>query len=389
MKIFFSTGEISGDRACALLAGEIRRRCHEPVLFGIGGRRMAEAGVRIDFETRHLGVVGLTEALSSLPSAFEALRQIRRRIEDERPEVAVLVGNDVFNVLLARWLRRKGIPTLSFFPPQVWIWRALARPIAGSFDRLITSFPEEQDVYRQATDRAEYVGHYLCDLLEPLTPERRSEARRSFGIAADTPVVGVFPGSRPQEVEALSSVLLAAAAELQGRDPSLRILLPIAEPDFEDRMRAELARHGLEDVCVLTHDSHETLRACDLALLASGTASLEAALLGVPMVLAYRISFITLSVVRVLQFFRVIRSNAIGLPNLVLGKEAVPELMRSRATSQRIAALGWALLHDPVRRSQTLTDLAEIRRQLENREGSLGKAADGVLALACSGLAAS
>jgi len=346
---------------------------------------MAAAGVRIDFETSHLGVVGLTEALSSLPSALEALRQVRRGIEDERPEVAVLVGNDVFNVLLARWLRRKGIPTVSFFPPQVWLWRALARPIAGSFDRLITSFPEEHDVYRRATGRAEYVGHYLCDLLEPVTPERRSEARRGFGIAADARVVGVFPGSRPQEIETLAPLLLDAATELQRRDPTVRLLLPIAEPGFEGSVKKELARHGLEDRCLTTHDSHETLRACDLALLASGTASLEAALLGVPMVLAYRISFITLAVVRVLQFFRVIRSNAIGLPNLVLGRKAVPELMQSRATSRRIADLGWALLRDPACRSQMLTDLAEIRPQLHVRDGSLGRAAEGVLALAGAG----
>jgi lipid-A-disaccharide synthase len=384
MKIFFSTGEVSGDRASALLARELQERCHEPLLFGIGGRRMADAGVRIDFETRHLGVIGLTEALSSLPSAREALRQIRRQIEDERPQVAVLVGNDVFNVLLARWLRRKGIPTVSLFPPQVWLWRALARPIGASFDRLITSFPEEYEVYQRATGRAEYVGHYLCDLLDPVSKERRADARSRFGLSEEAQVVCILPGSRPQEIETLSSLLLSSAAELKKRDPALRLLLPIAEPEFEEKIRSELHCFDLAAGCVVTRDSHEALRASDLAILASGTASLEAALLGVPMVLAYRISSVTLAVVRTLQLLRVIRSDRIGLPNLILDKSAVPELMQSQATCQRIADLGWSLLQDSEERQRMLADLAEIRRQLQVSDGSLAKVADGVLALASS-----
>jgi lipid-A-disaccharide synthase len=382
MNIFFSTGEVSGDRACAVLARELRERCRDVTLFGIGGRRMEEAGVRIDFETRHLGVVGLTEALSSLPSALRALRRVRRRIEEEQPQVAVLVGNDVFNVLLARWLRRKGVPTAVLFPPQVWLWGTLARPIGSSFDRLLTSFPDEHEIYQRATGRAHYVGHYLCDLLEPVSTRGRQTARAHFGILDSAPVVSVLPGSRPQEIATLASLLLSAAAELRRRDPSLHLLLPIAEPEFETDVEAELARQGLAERCQLTGDSHEALRASDLALLASGTASLEAALLGVPMVLAYRISSITHAVVRALQFLRVIRFAEIGLPNLVLGRDAVPELMQSDATCQRVADLGWSLLQDTERRSRMLTDLAQVRRLLETGGGSLGRAAEGVLALA-------
>ena len=149
VRIFLSTGEVSGDLVGARIATEILASRPDARLYGVGGHRMEAAGVTLDFGTNHLGTVGITEPVAALPALARALWRIRRRVRTERPAAALLIGNDVFNVLLGRWLRSKAIPTVSYLPPQTWIWRSLARPISRSFDEILTSFPAEQEVYER------------------------------------------------------------------------------------------------------------------------------------------------------------------------------------------------------------------------------------------------
>ena len=239
LRIFVSTGEVSGDVVGALLARRVLAERPDTVLFGVGGARMREAGVEVDFPTNHLGAVGITEAIAKLPSFLRAVGAIRRRVLSDRPDAAVLIGNDVFNVLLGRWLRWKGIATVSYFPPQVWIWGALGRWIARSFDLILTSFPEEERVYSRGEARTAFVGHYLCDVLRPVTPEERIEARGRLGVDAQGTVVGLLPGSRSQEVDKLAPVFLDAVRGLLDRKKEgLTFLLPVAEPLYAERIAA-------------------------------------------------------------------------------------------------------------------------------------------------------
>ena len=169
---------------------------------------MADAGVEIDFYTNHLGCVGLTEPLTLIPSFLKALAAICRRVNRQKPEVAVLIGQDVAHLVLAAWLRRKKIRTISYFPPQIWLWRRLAGFIARRYDHILSSFPEEEEGYRSAGGRTTFVGHYLRDLLSPATPNSRQAARAAFDLPAAEPVVGLLPGSRDQELRCLGPILL-------------------------------------------------------------------------------------------------------------------------------------------------------------------------------------
>lgn len=387
MKIFISTGEVSGDLVGARVAAEILARRPDAKIFGVGGRRMAAAGVTLDFGTNHLGTVGITEPLTALPALARAFWKIRRRVRTDRPGAALLIGNDVFNVLLGRWLKSRGIPTISYLPPQTWIWRSLARPISRSFDRILTSFPSEQDVYRRAGGRAEFVGHYLADALERPSRDEQAAARRTLGLDPRRTVIGLLPGSRFHEVRPLGRVELDAAAAMLAADASLQFVLPVADPVYRSFLDREIERRGLARRVLLCDDSHAAMRASHLLIVASGTATLEAALLGVPMVVIYTVSAFTMAVVRTCIRLGLIDSETVGLPNLLLGTELVPELRNRRATAPRVASEARALLDDGSRLRSIDEGLRRVA-SLVAGGGSVHRVAEAVLELAEPGEAA-
>jgi lipid-A-disaccharide synthase len=380
VKIFISTGEVSGDLVGAGVAAEIHARRPQASLFGVGGARMEAAGVAIDFGTNHLGTVGITEPIFAIPALARALGAIRRRVRTHRPSAALLIGNDVFNVLLGRWFRRQGIPTLSYMPPQTWIWRSLARPIARSFDEILTSFPAEQEVYSAAA-RSTFVGHYLADALARPTREETARHRRRFGIPPESRVVGLLPGSRVHEVRSLAPILLDAARRLLDGVPSLRFLVPLADRRYAKDVEAAARARGLESRIVLCGESHDAMRASDVLAVASGTATLEAALLGVPMVIVYRVSAFTMAVVRACIRLGLMDSETVGLPNLLAGRVFVPELRNRHATAENVAREVSALLGDPFRRREMEEGYREVAAGLAG-EGAFEKVAEAVIARA-------
>ncbi|HEV8130194.1 MAG TPA: lipid-A-disaccharide synthase, partial [Acidobacteriota bacterium] len=372
-----SAGEVSGDIAGAHLAAALLDKNPEARIFGVGGSRMTAAGVTILCDTNRLGSVGITEAIYPVFILARVFSKIRRCVKLQRPDAAVLIGNDVFNLLLARWLKWKGIRTISYFPPQVWLWRSLARPIARSFNCILTSFPEEQAVYERAGRNATYVGHYLCDHLVPPSPNAKAASRAHFGISPGATVVGLLPGSRIHEVAPLTPVLLDAALDLS-RKQSIAFVLPVAEPCYRDYIEEQIIKRGLSTRVLLCDDSHEAMRVSDLLLMASGTASLEAALLAVPMMILYPVSSVTFLAVKMLRRFGLIDSLTIGLPNLILGKRVVPELRQNGLTPRQLASLAGSLLQDRQRQSEMSEELKKVRTLLG--EGpALEKAASIVL----------
>ena len=379
MRILISTGEVSGDIAGGLVAKSLLVRAPGAELFGIGGSRLAAAGVEILRQTNHLGCVGFTETFSAIPALAGAFRGLSRAVLERRPQAALLIGNDLFNCLLARWLRRAGVRTVCYFPPQVWLWRSLARPIGASYDAVLTSFPEEDAVYRARGARAHFVGHYLCDRLPALDAATRAAARAGFGLGAAETVVALLPGSRTIEVRELGPILIAAAAQLLAGDPGLRFLLPLAEPRFAAEIEALVARHPFAGRLTIVADSQRAFAAADLALMASGTASLEATLLGVPMVLLYRLSRVTMAAVGLIRALGLIDAESVGLPNLLTGAALVPELRQGNATAQRLADTARALLDGPGRRAATCAALDRVRPLLA-RDGTIDRVADCLLA---------
>jgi lipid-A-disaccharide synthase len=380
-----ASGEVSGDMVAAALALRIRALRPDAVLFGLGGPRSREAGIEVEVETSHLGTVGITEAMRVVRPLFAAWRALRHRVRRERPDAAVLVGNDVFSVLLARLLRAEGVPTVSFFPPQVWIWEALARPIARSFDLVLTCFPAEERVYSAAGARTLFVGHHLAETLQPTPAAEVGSLRRELGLTASR-IVALLPGSRAHEIESLAPILLDAAALLAARDAGLGFVLPVADPTFGPRLEAAIEGRGLAGRVECVPASVAALRVADVIVGASGTASLEAALLGVPMVLGYRVAPVTWGVVRSCLRLGLLRSDVVGLPNLVLGRAVVPELIQHAVEKDAIAREVAALLDDASRREAVRTDLAQVRERLLVPDG-LGRAAHAILDVALAGAA--
>ena len=320
VRIFLSTGEVSGDLVGARIATEILASRPDARLYGVGGHRMEAAGVTLDFGTNHLGTVGITEPVAALPALARALWRIRRRVRTERPAAALLIGNDVFNVLLGRWLRSKAIPTVSYLPPQTWIWRSLARPISRSFDEILTSFPAEQEVYERTGAQTRFVGHYLADTLGRPAREQKKEARRRLNLERAARVIGLLPGSRLHEIKPLAPVMLEAARLLLAEDPELHFALPVADPVYRELLEHEIGRRGLADRIALCEDSHDVMRASDLLVVASGTATLEATLVGVSMVIVYKVSAFTMTVVKTCIRLGLMDSTVMGLPNLLAGR---------------------------------------------------------------------
>lgn len=379
MRVLISTGEVSGDVAGSLVAQEIARRDPSARMFGIGGARLEQAGVDLELSTIHLGTVGVSESFAAVPALLQGMARIRRRVSAERPDVALLIGNDIFNVILGRWLRSRGVLTISWFPPQVWIWRSLAWAFSRSFDVVLASFPDEQRIYEKHCRETLFVGHYLADRLSAGTPQERAAARDSFGIAPDDRVIAILPGSRRQEVNRLTHHFLDAA-ELLAQRSATRFLLPVSDACFEEPIRAEVVRRGLVDaVTIVARRSHDVMRASDVVLTASGTASLEATLLGIPMVVAYRVSAMTLFIVRLAIRAGLMDAETTALPNLVLGRRAVPELKQRDVDPARLAAEVQRLLDDDLARRKMLRDLSEAAAQLRAHD-SVGQVADRLFA---------
>ena len=388
MRLLITSGEVSGDVAGAGIAEAITRRLPDSQLFGIGGPHMEARGVDLVYRTNSLGAVGVSEAVSVVPSLGRAFRELRRRIRATAPDAAVLIGNDVFSVMLGRWLRSHGIPTAAYHPPQVWIWGALAGTIARSYDLILTSFPQEHAVYARAGSRVRtevsFVGHYLADELETRTSSQCASIRRAHGLDEHRPVVCVMPGSRQQEVRVLAPVLFEAARELANRSEDIQFLVPIAEPKFGEIIEEETRRRSLRHRVTVVGSGLDGLRACDLAMMASGTASLEAALLGVPMVTVYGVSTVTALVVRTAIRVGLMPGDTMALPNLILGRKIVPELQQDRLVATAVAREAWSILADPHRAEEMLESLEEIAA-LVRGPGSFDRAAAKILEITETG----
>lgn len=380
MRILVSAGEVSGDVAGALLARALRTLRPDAVLYGLGGPRMAAEGVEVFQNTNPLGTVGVSEAVHVLPSLWRAFRHVRERVIADPPEVAVLIANDLFNVALGRWLRSRGVRTIAWFPPQVWIWRSLAWFFSRSYDEVLACFPDEVGIWERAGAPTRFVGHYLADALEPLDADGRGEARRRLGLPDDAPIVAILPGSRPHEVTRLGPVLFRAAAALGARRPNVAWIVPVAEPSLLEAVVQQVREAGLEGRVTLAPSGPASLASADLALVASGTASLEAALLGIPSVVVYRVSLLTIGIVRSAIALSLIDSDTIALPNLILGRRVLPELIQRRLRPEQIAAEALELLEDPARRERTQSELLVVGRLLRSG-GSVNRTAEAVLSV--------
>ena len=353
-KILIVAGEASGDLHGASLAAELKRAAGDVDLMGIGGDRMAAQGVRLGFHVKDLAVVGIVEVLAILPRLYHAYRWLMRVLREDPPDVVVLIDYAEFNLFFAGRVRKRGIPVVFYISPQIWAWRrGRVRRIARNVDEMVVILPFERDFYKEHGVKVSFVGHPLVEQLGTL-PEimEKPDDKGAF-------VVGWMPGSRNSEVGRLLPVMSKAAAILEShaRRKVLHVV-PVAPGMSPGKISRAFSAEG---VSVETHlgNASDIMRRCDLIILASGTATLEAALLGIPAIIVYKVSFFS-----ALLGWLLIRVPWIGLANIVAGKEVYPELVQYKATPKRIAETSIKLLEDPDKLRQIRNELKKIREKL-------------------------
>lgn len=376
LRLLLSAGEASGDLHAAAIARALRRREPNVQMMGMGGVHMAEAGVKLLIDIEQSSVVGITEVMRQIPEFLRKRAFLRRWMEVQRPDALVCVDFPDFHLRLASDAKRLGVPVVYHIPPKAWAWRPKrARRVAELADAVSCLFNFEAEFYRREGARVLAIGHPLLDVLQEANPPSPQEARRRFGLPSEVSVLGLLPGSRRREVVSLLPRMVQATQILQKEIPNLRVLLPKANTVSEQTLRAA-ARNALEGVQVISNATYEALRACDFVLAASGTVTLEAALLGVPMAVVYRLSAVTFVLAK-----RLVRVRFSALPNLIVGREIVPELLQKAASAENMAQMVRLYLRDPALREEQRRAFREVAAAL-GEKGAAERVAEIVLRVA-------
>ena len=366
-------GEASGDFLGAGLIEALHARLPGARFVGIGGPRMQAAGMEVLFPMEKLAVRGYVEVLRHYLEILGIRRQLAARFLRIPPACFVGIDAPDFNLDLELQLKRAGIPTVHYVSPAVWAWRAKRiHKIKRAVSAMLVVFPFEEPIYRQAQIPVTYVGHALAD--ELAHHPGRAAARLQLRVPLEVPVVALLPGSRVSEVEQMAAPFLEAACIIAESRPDTQFLLPVVNRETRDR--AEAARRELRDkplnLTILSGHAHTAMAAADVVLAASGTATLEAALLGRPMVIAYRMPRVSWWIMQRLR-----RVPHVGLPNILAGERLVPELLQHEATPANLASAALELMGDPVACARLQTRFAALFKQL--KQGAASKAAEALL----------
>lgn len=380
-RIAMVAGEASGDQLGAHLMAALKARRPQLRFCGIGGQRMAAQGFEIDVPMDRLAVRGYAEALRH----YREIMRIRARLGDallaDRPGLFIGVDASDFNLDLERRLKLAGIPAVHYVSPSVWAWRRWrVRRVARSATHLLTMFPFEPALYASSGLPVTYVGHPLADII-PLKVDK-AEAKAQLRLPSRKLVVALLPGSRRSELEHMAEAFILAAHRLRQEIADVHFVCPLATRETRDLFEATLHLHQRTDLplTMLFGHSHEALAAADLALVASGTATLEAALFKTPMVITYRQSPLSWALQRPMLYL-----PYIGMPNILAGERLVPELIQGKATPAALAAALLDLLRDTALQERQVQRFREMHELL--RQDNAQKAADAVLGVLDAGRA--
>jgi len=369
-RLLLSCGEASGDLYAAALTRALRELDAGVTVAGLGGPRFAAAGGRLVDDYRDLAVTGLTEPLTKLPRLLQAMRRLVHAVKTERPDAVVTIDFPDFNFRLGRAVRKLGIPLVYYIGPQIWAWRpgrlATIRRIA---DRVLVIFPFEEAIYRDGGVPVEFVGHPLIDLIRISAP--RNQFLQAHGLSPSATTVAILPGSRPNEVARILPDLVGAAEKIGAAVPGVQFL--VARAPRLDNQLFETAARSDAGLAIVEGDTDTVLASVDLALTASGTATVQAALHDTPMVIVYRLSPITYRLGR-----RLVTLSTIGMVNLIAGERIVPELVQDAFTPDAVAREAIDMLTNPSRVASIRSGLARVRERLGG-PGASRRAAEAIL----------
>ena len=372
-KILISAGEASGDIHAAAITAAIKRIDDATEVFGMGGDELRAAGGEVLFDIKDHGVMGFVEVIKKLPDLFKLRSDFAKVMDERKPDCLVVVDYPGFNMKLAKLAHDKGIPVVSYIAPSAWAWnKGRAKNVAKIVDKVACIFPFEYDVYKEAGAPVEFVGHPLLDIVHPSM--ERAEAEAWAGKKPDRPLVLLMPGSRLMEIEKMLPNLLEGAKLLQKQMPEVQFAMPRAGTIPLELLQGKIAASGL-DIKITEGHNYDLFSIADLALATSGTVTLEAALCGLPSVIVYRTSALNAFIAR-----RVINIPNIGLPNIVAGRQILPELLQEDFTPAKVAATAAEILA-PERRPQLEANLAYMKARL-GEPGAVNRVAQLILKIA-------
>lgn len=373
VKILISAGEASGDIHAAAVTAAIKSIDSEAQVFGMGGDALRAAGGEVLFDIKDHGVMGFVEVIRKLPDLFRLRSDFGRVMDERKPDCMVIVDYPGFNMKLAKLAHDKGIPVISYIAPSAWAWnKGRAKNVAKLVDKVACIFPFEYDVYKEAGAPVEFVGHPLLDIVKPAMT--REEAASWAGKEPGKRLVLLMPGSRLMEIDKMLPTMLAGAKLLQRQMPEVQFAMPRAGTIPLELLQSKIKESGLE-IKITEGHNYDLFSVADLALATSGTVTLEAALCGLPSVIVYRTSALNAFIARL-----VINIPNIGLPNIVAGRQILPELLQENFTPAKLAAAAAELLV-PERRPQLDADLAYMKRRL-GEPGAVERVAQLILRIA-------
>lgn len=372
-KIFLSAGEASGEHYGTLLIAALRRLVPEAEFFGLGGRRMEALGFRPIVRSEDVAVMGITEVIRHMPRIYGEYRRLRASIAAEKPDAAILIDFPDVNLSLARHLKRQSVPVIYFVSPQLWAWKKYRiRSVQRYVDRMLVIFPFEERFYDDHGVQAEFVGHPLAELEAPAVS--REEFARRAGLDASKPWIGLLPGSRGKEVR-LNLPEMVRAAGMVG--PEYEFLLPLA-PTLTGSQREHIRTLLADSVAAqpqpphiaLVDDARAVLYHTRASVVASGTATVEAALIGNPFVVVYRISPLSYAVAK-----RVVDVPHVAMVNLIAGKRIVPELIQGDFTAENVVLHLKPLLDQDEARARMRANLRRVGDMLRGEQSAIGRVA--------------
>lgn len=357
MKIMFSAGEASGDTHGASVAKALREIYPSVEMFGMGGNLMDEADVRIVYDIKNLGVIGLVEIVKSLPKFFKLRTYLKRIMMKERPDVLVCIDYPGFNMKLAEVAHQLGIPVLYYIAPTIWAWHSSrGKTIKKYVTKVASIFPFEAEAYSKYNCDVEFVGHPLVDIVHPTMSV--DESMTYFNARAEAKRVLLMPGSRKQEVLSLLDVMLESGEKLLQSHEDVQFFLPRAHTI--DRFELETFIKERRVPVTITEDhTYDLMQICDVCLAASGTATLETAMMELPTILLYKVSPITYGIGKM-----VVNLSHVGLPNIIAGKEVIPELLQSDVSADNIVEHMLPLLDDLKENEHMRQELRTVRDKL-------------------------
>ena len=350
-------GEASGDLHGSMLVSEIKMCLPEARFTGMGGARMQKAGVDRLFGIERMGAVGFVEVLWDFIHYYNVYRTLMKEIAARSYDAIILIDYPTLNLRLAKQARRFDYPVFFFISPQIWAWRkGRIRTIRESVSKMFVILPFEEKLYLDAGVDAEFLGHPFVDLVRPSLT--RKESQKKYSLSPKLKTIGLLPGSRMNEINSLLNVMVQAAEKIRAELGSCRFLLPVADSIDPDLIRQRLGDNPL-GIQLIEGQSYDVMNSCDMLIIASGSATLEAGIIGCPMVIIYKLNPLTYFLAKLL-----VNAPLVGLVNIVAEEEVVPELIQNQVTAENISAEVLAVLRAPEKEKAIRDRLLKIKNTL-------------------------